>query len=667
MMRKFLLLAIICLPFFVMSQAQRMVLIEEWTNASCGPCAAQNPDFNVLLDNNLDKVVSIKYQWYFPGFDPFYEQNPTEVDNRGEYYGLSGVPTAWIDGQLPDNDYGDGSGNWSSYAGGPYGYTQGIIDWSYAQSTPISMTLTHSLNDDISEVTVDVTITNMGDTDFIMADGRLHIALLEETVEFAEPPGSTDERIFYNIMRKMYPDENGTAVDTIPAGESVDFTITGAVPDYIYGLAELKVAAFVQDHASTEVWQAAITDTQPIANAIDAAIGDNLTIAPTGLCGATITPIVEINNPGALEITSAEVNALINGNIIETMTYEGSLMTDESATVTFSEVILTEANSTLVFEFGAVNAGGGVDINSNNDASAPITYSSLSETPIGTSLMEDNESYIGTYPTTGVALPAIPEGDFGGNSFLVFSREEITEESGDPIGGFGLSNRSMLINFYQWNPSITASEGSIIYQKIDLNAATAPALQFDRASASYIGDGTSSDRLQVRISTDCGVNWDVLWDEQGADLNTADAIEAFYVPAAGDWATETIDLSAYVGAEVNVEFKAITGWGNNLYLDNINITNIVATEELTEVSDIRLFPNPAKESVRVTFDLEASKQLQVEVFNAVGQRVQNLGTSNFNTGRNQFEVNASDLSNGVYFLRIYNADKELNRRFVVQH
>lgn len=644
-----------------------MVLIEEWTNASCNPCAAQNPDFNVLLDANLDKVVSIKYQWYFPGFDPFHEQNPTEIDNRGEYYGLSGVPTAWIDGQLPDNSYGDGSGDWGGYAGGPYGYTQGIIDWSYAQTTPIAMTLEHSFNDELTEVTVNVTITNMGDTDFVMADGRLQIALLEETVEFAEPPGSTDERIFYNVMRKMYPDENGTTVPTIPAGESMDFTITGAVPDYIYSLAELKVAAFVQDHTSTEVWQAAITSPQPIANAIDAAIGDNLTVAPVGLCGATITPIVEINNSGVVEVTSAEVSALINGTIIETMTYEGSLMTNESATITFAEVILTEANNTLTFELGTVNDGVGVDINSNNNISAPITYSALSETPIGTSLMEDNEAYIGTYPTTGVVLPPIPEGDFGGNSFQVFSREELTTDAGDPVGGFGLSDRSMLINFYQWNPAVTTTEGSIIYQKIDLNGAITPALQFDRASASYVGDGTSSDRLQIRVSIDCGITWDVLWDAQGADLNTTAAIDPFYVPTAGDWATETIDLSAYIGQEVNIEFKAISGWGNNLYLDNINITNLVATEELTEVSEMRLFPNPVKERMMVTFELEANKQLQVEVFNAVGQRVQNLGASNFNSGRNQFEINASDLSNGVYFLRIYNADKELNRRFVVQH
>ena len=49
-MRKLTLLIVlitwIILPLF--SQTQRLVLIEEATNASCGPCAGQNPDFDIL-------------------------------------------------------------------------------------------------------------------------------------------------------------------------------------------------------------------------------------------------------------------------------------------------------------------------------------------------------------------------------------------------------------------------------------------------------------------------------------------------------------------------------------------------------------------------------------------------------------------------------------------
>lgn len=674
MMRKLLLLALACAPIFLLAQVQRTVLIEQWTNASCAPCAAQNPDFNALLDANTDNVVAIKYQWYFPGYDPFQEQNPTEINNRGEYYSLSGVPTAWIDGTAPGDAYGGGIGDWDiaggGYEGGPYGYNQAVLDYAGGLETPISMTLTHELNEDVTEVTVTISITNESMEDFSMADGRLHVALLEERVEFPEPPGSTDERIFTNVMRKMYPDENGSAVPTIAAGETWDFTITGAVPDYIYGLNQLRVAAFVQDHSTTEVFQAAVTDPQEIANAVDGGLGSNLTADPQGLCGATITPMVEFQNGGSVDITNAQVAALINGNVIETIEVTETLAPGASTTLTFAEVVLAEANNALTFEVVEINMGMGVDINGLNNSTAAVSYGALSETPIGTELMEDNESYNLIYPETGLVTPGIPLGEFGGNSFIVYSAADLPAGSGDgsPIGGFGESDRSIFINFYQWNPAgATPDDASLTYQKIDLTNAITPALSFDRASASWIGDGTSSDRLVVEISTDCASTFTTLWDGQGATLNTAPAYDPFYVPRSGEWATEMIDLSAYVGEEVNIRFRAISGWGNNLYLDNINVSDVVGTEELTIVTEMILSPNPAKDMMRVDFSLEEASQLQVEVFNATGQRVQQLGATNFNNGRNNLTLDVSQLSNGVYFLRMFNADRELNRRFIVQH
>jgi hypothetical protein len=672
-MRKLLLLALACAPVFLLGQAQRTVLMEEWTNASCVPCAAQNPAFNVLLNANTDNVVAIKYQWYFPGYDPFQEQNPTEINNRGEYYGLNGVPTAWMDGLAPGDSYGGGIGAWdvasgNGYEGGPYGYNQAVLDYAAAQPTPIEMTVTHSLNADVTEVTINVAITNLSTTDFTMADGRLHIVLLEAEVVFPSPPGSTNEFEFYDVMRKMYPNENGSAVPTIAAGATWEFSITGAVPSYIYGLNQLKVAAFVQDHTTTEVWQAAVTDVQEIANAIDAGFVGNLTAAPVGLCGATIVPVVEFANNGTVDITQAQLAAQINGTTVETYEYTGTLVPDASVQITFSELVLTAANNELAFVITEVNNGVGVDINSLNNTTPVVTYSALSETPIGTELMETNETYVLEYPTAGLVTPSIPLGEFGGNSFIVYARDELTATAGDPIGGYGLSDRSIFINFYQWNPAgATPDNASLTYQKIDLAGTTSPALTFDRASVSYIGDGVSSDRLQVLISTDCAATFTLLWNAQGAALNTAPAIDPFYTPSAPDWVTETIDLSAYAGEEVNIRFNAISGWGNNLFLDNINVSEVVATEELTEVSEIILFPNPVKETMKVSFNLQVASPLQVEVFNAMGQRVQSLGASDYPAGLNQLDIDASQLSSGIYFLRMFNADRELNRRFVVQH
>lgn len=120
-----------------------------------------------------------------------------------------------------------------------------------------------------------------------------------------------------------------------------------------------------------------------------------------------------------------------------------------------------------------------------------------------------------------------------------------------------------------------------------------------------------------------------------------------------------------VDHEGNVMFSG--GSFAALNSDDMEGEMVVGTEELTEVSDIRMFPNPVQDQLTVDFNLEESSRLQMEVFNATGQRVQQLPATNFVAGNNRVQINTAAIANGIYFLRIYNADRELSRRFVVQH
>ena len=98
-MKKILLVVSVCLLMLDSSaQTQRLILVEEFTNASCGPCALSNPSFNTLMTANASKVVAIRYHSSFPGYDPFYSQNPVQNQARTIYYGVTAVPTARRDG-----------------------------------------------------------------------------------------------------------------------------------------------------------------------------------------------------------------------------------------------------------------------------------------------------------------------------------------------------------------------------------------------------------------------------------------------------------------------------------------------------------------------------------------------------------------------------------------
>ena len=190
----------LCIGFSAFSQSQRTVLIEEGSNASCGPCAAQNPAFKVLLDANTAKAVSLKYQWYFPGFDPMHNHNPAEANGRFEtYYGQNGVPTAMIDGTIP-------SFGGNPYDGAPAGFTQGLIDTRHAVTSPFDIELTYSLTPETITVTATATCSEATAGNF-----KLRIAVIEEQISFASAPGSNGETDFYNVMKKFLPNADGLA------------------------------------------------------------------------------------------------------------------------------------------------------------------------------------------------------------------------------------------------------------------------------------------------------------------------------------------------------------------------------------------------------------------------------------------------------------------------
>lgn len=75
--------------------AQRQVLHEAYSSATCSPCKAGNANLKKILDANTNGVC-IKYQQSFPGSgDPYYTD---EANIRRNYYGIGSVPYLAVDG-----------------------------------------------------------------------------------------------------------------------------------------------------------------------------------------------------------------------------------------------------------------------------------------------------------------------------------------------------------------------------------------------------------------------------------------------------------------------------------------------------------------------------------------------------------------------------------------
>ncbi|RMF53801.1 MAG: hypothetical protein D6750_00545, partial [Bacteroidetes bacterium] len=80
----------------------------------------------------------------------------------------------------------------------------------------------------------------------------------------------------------------------------------------------------------------------------------------------------------------------------------------------------------------------------------------------------------------------------------------------------------------------------------------------------------------MEISTDCGATWSAtpIYQKSGGTLATAANTTARFIPAAaGQWRTETVSLSSYVGQRIRLRFVTVNQYGNCIWIDNVRITH----------------------------------------------------------------------------------------------
>ena len=225
----------------ILSGVQRSnVLLQEWTSATCAPCASNNPTIDAFVDTNFDSIVPVKYHvwWPSPGNDPMYLYNTTQVQYRVGYYGVGGVPNVIIGG-VYDPVY-------------PYttpGSLQDGYDEQWAKGTPIEITATDTrLPGDSIQTDVSITIH----APLRAGDYTLQVEALERLISYASAPGSNGETDFYDVFRRAYPDEFGTSIPTSIGTHN--FLFKYAIDTAAWVDSMIYSIAYVQDNVTKEIW-----------------------------------------------------------------------------------------------------------------------------------------------------------------------------------------------------------------------------------------------------------------------------------------------------------------------------------------------------------------------------------------------------------------------------
>jgi len=215
---------------------QNMPLYEEFTSSTCGPCASFNADsFNMtFLNVNTGHYNLIKYQMSWPGSGDIYYT--AEGGVRRTYYGVSGVPTLYLEGSVGPDFFQHPN------------QLQPKLDEAYAAPAYFDMTASYAIDATSHDITVDVNWDA-----YLSGNYTLHCAVVEKTT--TGNVGNNGETSFHNVMMKMLPNASGTSITTT-ADVFGSVQLSGALANtFVEDWNDLEVVVFMQDDTNKTVMQ----------------------------------------------------------------------------------------------------------------------------------------------------------------------------------------------------------------------------------------------------------------------------------------------------------------------------------------------------------------------------------------------------------------------------
>lgn len=362
-------------------------------------------------------------------------------------------------------------------------------------------------------------------------------------------------------------------------------------------------------------------------------------------CVSTFAPEVTLkNNSLTVTLTSCDISYAYDGGGATVMNWTGSLAPGATTQVTLPSQTFTAGAHTV--DVIVSNPNSGVDDNVFNDGAQ--TYGFSVNSAAATATPYTNNMSSASFPYSNW-LVTNPDGT-------------ITWERGTTNGG------SLWMDCYSYP---TAGEtDDFIMEPMDFSSLATASVQFNVAHARYSASYT--DALAVLVSTDCGVTWTSVWSKSGTTLATAPNTTSAFVPTASQWRAECINLNAYAGqSKVFVMFRCTNGYGNNIYVDDINVSSTVCptgiNDQVENTNNMQLYPNPANTLANVSFELADKSEVTVNVYNTLGELVYTENKGEMAPGKQLVAISTENFANGMYMVELVAGDTKTVTRMNVSH
>lgn len=279
-------------------------------------------------------------------------------------------------------------------------------------------------------------------------------------------------------------------------------------------------------------------------------IGISALVQPAAF-GCNNTLVVRLQNFGTNTIWSATINYQIDNGISNLQTWNGNLTPGAAVDVLLnSSSNFSQAAHT--FSGYTSQPNGTNDTNSDNNALTQRFYS----------LNSQNIPLNDNFETTEIS-----------DTWLLVNSDNATSwqktwTSACWVNGSG----GVYMNHKNY---AELGQKDYLIMRTNLDDYANADLTFDLAYAR--SNSSSSDKLRVAVSTDCGSSFEEVYYKSGSQLATVSNLVAndFSPNSCTQWRTESINLIKFAGQDIIIAFEAINFNNNNLHLDNVRLNGTI--------------------------------------------------------------------------------------------
>jgi thiol-disulfide isomerase/thioredoxin len=590
----------------------RMMLIEFFTSSTCGPCASNNPILTAFMSSaDAERIAAIGFHmnWPAPGNDPMYLYNQTDNTTRRTYYGVNAIPAGFFDGIISV----------------PLPYAQSTFQSFFDARKNILSPVTIIVRDSTYGDSVLVRVNVLCETYLTNPNVTLHMAVYEDVINYATPPGTNGEKDFHTVMRKMLPTAAGTQLILTP-GYNKEFVYRYKM-DPIWAASRMKNLVYIQG-ADKEILNTA----------------------------KTISNFSLLTSSSFFSVTQGQA-AVKNFKVKIPYVASGF-----NSPVTFtSEIQPTNAGITVGFPSGTTI--------SNFPDSLSVQINSSASVPTGTyKVILTGTSASGKVHKISVDLLV------GKNYVTVNASNNQLNIKVDNVTYLGASLFNWDINSTHTLQAIspqTNGNTRYIFTNWNNSGDTTQTITVNSTNSQYTANYKTQFRLSGSVQP-TGIPVTVVGGNTFYDSSTTFTVST--TPYSLQYNGKTYYFNRWMGAGIG----SYTGYNPTFQLSMHNPINQIAFYDTINTGITKLgseipskydlyqnYPNPFNPSTNIKFDIVRNGIVKLEVYDITGRVINTLVNGKLEAGKYEFTMTASSMPSGVYFYKLETENYSMTKRMIL--